>query len=58
MMRVRMELETGELLLCCICGELFHGDAVLNIDVGDESVEAAYCTPCAIQSSSTKAKNE
>ena len=49
-MKVVMEQETGGLLLCCVCGELFNGTAVLTIDVNDEVVEEVYCVPCDLQS--------
>ena len=49
-MKVTMEQEKGELLLCCVCGELFNGTAILIIDVDSEVVEEVYCVPCDLQS--------
>ena len=57
-MMVTMELSEGETLRCDTCRAIFHGAAYLNIDEGDESVEAVYCTTCIPQSSSTTARNK
>lgn len=55
-MKVSMEQENGELLLCCVCGEVFNGTAVLTINVDDKSVEEVYCVPCDLQSSASSTK--
>ena len=57
-MNVNMEQESGELLLCCVCGELFNGTAVLIIDINSECVDEVYCTPCHIQTLASKVKEQ
>ena len=57
-MRVTMELNDGEMLRCDKCKNLFYDSGFLDIDDGDLSVEAVYCTPCTTQTSDTSMKTE
>ena len=55
-MRATMELEEGEVLLCCRCDTLFHGGiAHVDIDDEDNSVEGVYCPSCIVSGSSRMA---
>lgn len=56
-MMASMELNEGETLRCDGCRNMTDGIVYLNIDVGDETVEAVYCSTCIPQSSSTTARN-
>lgn len=45
-LKVKLEMETDEILQCTKCEEFFGGSAVLYIDVDEEVAEEVWCVPC------------